>query len=278
MMKHRFSASHHEKLFIVTVVIILFGCTVGQDQSMPKPVPEIFPGFLKGYLTMPDLPNSKALLPAPPAEGSAAMGLDESVNRKCLKLQGTPRWELAAQDANLLFPAAAGTFSCAVNAPITRQDTPYLYMLLHRTMTDAGIATLPAKLLYKRPRPFMLNHKPTCTPDEENRLRHDGSYPSGHTAIGWVWALILAEIAPDRANAILARGRAFGESRNVCNVHWHSDVVEGRFIGAATAAKLHSEPAFLDDLAAAKAELDAVRAKGLKPKRDCEAEAEALKE
>jgi len=70
----------------------------------------------------------------------------------------------------------------------------------------------------------MENGAPVCTPEDEEVLRKDGFYPSGHTALGWAWALILTEIAPDRADAILARGRAFGVSRNICNVHWHSDV------------------------------------------------------
>jgi acid phosphatase (class A) len=48
----------------------------------------------------------------------------------------------------------------------------------------------------------------------------DDSYPSGHTAIGLAWALILCELFPENANLILDRGRAFGESRVVCNVHW----------------------------------------------------------
>ena len=104
----------------------------------------------------------------------------------------------------------------------------------------------------------------------------DGSYPSGHTAIGWAWALILCEIAPEQTDAILARGRAFGQSRVICNVHWHSDVVEGRFMGAAAVARLHVDPAFRAEIEAAKAELAAVRAKGLKPTRDCQAEADAL--
>ena len=104
----------------------------------------------------------------------------------------------------------------------------------------------------------------------------DGSYPSGHTAVGWAWALILTEIAPDRADEILARGRAFGESRIVCNLHWHSDVVEGRFVGAAAVARLRSDPAFCAELEAARAEVEAVRAKGLTPNRDCRAEVDAL--
>jgi acid phosphatase (class A) len=53
-------------------------------------------------------------------------------------------------------------------------------------------------------------------------------------------------------------------------------VIEGRFIGAATVARLHAEPAFVADLEAAKAELAAARAKNLPPDRDCKFEAEAL--
>ena len=75
---------------------------------------------------------------------------------------------------------------------------------------------------------------------------------------------------------ILARGRAFGESRIICNVHWHSDVVEGRLVGSAAVARLHADPAFHADLEAAKAELAVVRANGLKPTRDCQKEADAL--
>jgi acid phosphatase (class A) len=222
------------------------------------------------------LPNSLALIPAPPAEGSAAKALDEEVSRKSLALRGTSRWELAIKDAELMFPGAADTFSCALGIPITEQNTPYLYMVLRRTVADAGLSTYSAKNHYQRNRPFMVNGEPICTPEDEEEARKDGSYPSGHTAIGWAWALILSEIAPDRTDAILARGRAFGESRIICNVHWHSDVVEGRFVGAAAVARLHADPAFRADLEAAKTEVAALRPKGLKPTRDCKAETEAL--
>src|SRR5271157_3287367 len=242
------------------------------------PVPEIRPGFLKGYLSREALPDSAALLPPPPPVGSAAAALDQDIARASLTLHDTPRWRLAAMDANLAFPEAAGTFSCALGAPVTEQDTPRLFQMLRRVMTDAGWATFAAKDKYLHARPFMLDGQPICTPDKEKDLRQQGSYPSGHTSIGWAWALVLAEASPDQSEAILARGRAFGESRIVCNVHWQSDVIEGRFIGAATVARLHAEPDFLADLAAAKAELAAARAKHLVPQRDCKFEAEALAE
>lgn len=275
-MKHR---SHKQLGCIISLMVavaITAGCAGSARQSKPTPVPEIRPGILAGYLQPEALPNSLALLPPPPAEGSAALALDEEVSRKSLALRGTPRWELAIEDANLMFPRAAGTFSCALGAPITEPDTPNLYMLLRRTLADAGLSTYAAKNHYQRKRAFMVNGQPTCTPDEEEHLRKDGSYPSGHTALGWAWALILSEIAPERADAIFARGRAFGESRVICNVHWHSDVVEGRFMGAAAVARLHADPAFLAELEAAKAELASLRTKGVKPTRDCKAEAEAL--
>ena len=81
-----------------------------------------------------------------------------------------------------------------------------------------------------------------CTPEIEAGLRNDGSYPSGHTSVGWAWALILSEIAPERQNQILSRGLAYGQSRSVCNVHWNSDVQAGFVIGFATIARFHSNP------------------------------------
>jgi acid phosphatase (class A) len=265
------------KVFLVlacSALIIVCASLDGYGKS--DAVPEIRPGILKGYLPSEVLPNSLALIPPPPAAGSASLALDEAVSRNSLTLRDTPRWKLAVEDADLRFPQAAGTFSCALNAPITEQDTPHLYMLMRRTLADAGLSTYMAKNHYKRTRPFVVNKEPTCTPDEEEHLMKDGSYPSGHTAVGWAWALILSEIAPEQADAILARGRAFGQSRVICNAHWQSDVIEGRFVGAAAVARLHSNPEFLAELKAAKAELATVRSKGLKPTRDCAAEAQAM--
>jgi len=276
MISRLFINTLRKTVLVLVCIAITAGCAGFESQGKPAAIPEIRPGILAGYLKSEALPNSLALIPPPPAEGSAALALDEDVSRKSLSLRGTPRWELAIEDANLMFPVAAGTFSCALGIPIREKDTPRLYILLRRTLADAGLSTYTAKNNYQRKRPFMKNNEPTCTPDEEAHLMKDGSYPSGHTAIGWAWALILTEIAPDRADAILARGRAFGESRNVCNVHWHSDVVEGRFMGAAAVARLHADPSFRAEIEAAKAELAAVRAKVLKPTRDCQAEAKAL--
>ncbi len=262
---------------VLATALACAGASAARANEAP-PVPEIRAGILKGYLPKEAVPDSAALLPPPPAVGSAAAALDQDVARANLALRDTDRWRLAAMDANLQFPEAAGAFACALGAPVSEQDTPRLYQMLRRVMTDAGFATFAGKDKYQHARPFMLDGQPICTPDKEQNLRAQGSYPSGHTSVGWAWALVLAEASPDQGTAILERGRAFGESRLVCNVHWQSDVIEGRFIGAATVARLHDEPEFLADLAAARAELAAARAKGLPPQRDCAFEAKALAE
>jgi acid phosphatase (class A) len=230
-------------------------CSNVQAWGQAVAVKEVKLGILEGYLAKEELPNSLKLLPPPPQEGSAAFARDEEASRASLKLRGSARWNQAIADANLAFPAAADAFSDALEFEITEKATPHLYLLLRRTLTDAGLSTYTAKNHYQRKRPFMFNNQPIGTPDEEEGLRKDGSYPSGHTAIGWAWALILCEIVPDRTDAILARGYAFGQSRVICNVHWESDVDAGRMMGSATVARLHADDGFLADLGKAKAEV-----------------------
>jgi acid phosphatase (class A) len=261
---------------IAVYLLVMISCAYVTPSPIPTTVREVRPGILQGYLPIDKAPDSLTLLPAPPAKDSAAFAADQEAFRTTRPLMNTPRWNQAISDANLDFPAAPQSFSCALNAPITKQDTPNLYMLMHRTWTDAIYATLAAKDKYKRVRPFVVNQTTCCTPEWEERLSKDGSYPSGHTSIGWTWALILAEIAPERADAILLRGYAFGQSRVICGVHWQSDVTAGREVAAAVVSKLHSEPVFRAQLDAAKKELAAVRSKGLKPVNDCKKETAAL--
>jgi acid phosphatase (class A) len=274
--RHRSSSTRSTSaawVLLFSLVLLFSGCTHLEKQTQPD-IPEIYPGILAGYLKPENVPDSALLLPPPPETASLAFGLDQDTARKVRPLQNSSRWSLAIEDANLTFPKAAETFSCAVQAPITGKDTPRLYRLLRRTLTDSGLSTYHAKNLHQRARPFTVNKESSCTPEAEAKLGF--SYPSGHSAVGWAWALILSEIAPDRTNVILVRGLAYGQSRVVCGVHWLSDVIEGRLMGAATVARLHADPVFQADLEAAKIELAAVRAKGLKPTRDCRAEAEAL--
>ncbi len=246
------------KLVLVSLLLTLSACQPAIT-SLSQDIEEIHPGILQGYLSKDEIPNSLKLVAAPPEKGSVAFKLDQEIANKYAVLGNTEREQQAMIDADLSFPNAAKTFNTVLDVPITEKDTPHLYMLLRRSLADAGLSTYGAKNHYQRQRPFMVNGAAICTPQDEADLRGDGSYPSGHTAIGWAWALILVEVFPENTDVILQRGKQFGISRNVCNVHWNSDVLAGRMMGAAAVARLHANEAFQVDLRAAKDEVRVLR-------------------
>lgn len=232
---------------------------------------------VSGYLEVDERPDSLLIVPPPPRAGTAAHVADVEAHRDMRALRDTPRWRLARADANVQFPQAASTFSCALGVAISKERTPHLYRLLQRTLIDAGQSTAKAKDAYARPRPSNVYDEPICVPGDAPALRRSGSYPSGHAAAGWAWALILAELAPERSGPILRRGYEFGLSRAVCGVHWLSDIDAGRTVGAAAVARLHGDGEFRAQLELARAEIARVLGS---PRGDqaasCQAESAAL--
>ena len=245
---------------------------------------------LEGYLAHNELPNSLVLLPPPPKQDALTHQNDVDINKKALALKNTARWKQGAIDSNLLFPKAADVYSCAANVEISQKNTPTLYKLLQKSMVDIGTSPYKAKEAYQRTRPFIQNGQDICNLTEQEQkqyglvyqepkssLAKDGSYPSGHSAIGWGWALIMSEVVPQRKDHILLRGRTFAESRVVCNIHWQSDIVQGKTMGAATVALLHSNQDFLSDIKKAKQEVAKAQRLNKRPDtKECAREQDAL--
>ena len=225
----------------------------------------------KGYLDPGEFDVTHVLEPAP-RPGDPRYDADRKIFRATRALAGSPRWVLATADVETGAPAMLRDFSCAAGVALTPDNAPKLVALVQRAGADTGAQTAHAKDVYQRLRPFQIDRGPICQPQSElfdqkvGRISYD--YPSGHTTWGWTWALILAGLAPDRAQAILERGRVYGDSRFICGAH-NESAVEGGFLSAsATMAVVATKPAYQSDRAAAKAELDALRAHGPAPS-DC---------
>ncbi|CAN7162852.1 phosphatase PAP2 family protein [Bosea sp. LjRoot90] len=257
-------------------LLALCGQALAQTAEAQPKVTDPHFKIAPGYLKRSDLPDSLVLLGPPPETGSAALARDEEARKATLPLRDTARWKLAYTDADLAFPQAADNFSCAMGLKIDSEQTPRLYAMTQKMLSDFGLSTYGVKTKYNRLRPFVVHNEATCRADQEAILRGDGSYPSGHTAAGWGWALVFAQINPERADALLKRGLEFGQSRVICDAHWQSDVDAGRIMGAATVARLQTDPTFLADLKAAQAEVKAAKAKRTLPASECAAEAAAL--
>lgn len=207
------------------------------------------------YFTTSEMPNMMVFMPGPPDSTSVAFAND--VNRyywgKEMR-KDIERADQAIRDAEYGLQTILEEFEDAFGMKITKEDTPEIYkVLLEGTATCDSICTKP-KREYRRRRPFMVFNEQTLTPQDEESLRKNGSYPSGHTLLGWSSALLMMEINPDRANEILARGYRYGENRIVVGAHWQSDTDAARLAASVAYARLHTSERFLEQMKKARKE------------------------
>ena len=215
-----------------------------------------------GYLP-PHSVDLLSVVPPAPVEGDIRYEADRDVFRDMKPMIGGPRWKLATNDVDYATPALLADFSCAAGARLTPGDYPATTHLLERAAADTSVANNDSKNHYKRPRPYKIDDGETCQAKED--LGDSFDYPSGHTTAGWTYGLVLAELMPERATPILARARAYGESRIVCRVHTMSAVESGRLGATATMMSVRAAPGYQADLAAARRELAARRSKATAP-------------
>jgi acid phosphatase (class A) len=225
---------------------ITAAAAIAADEAEPPP-----------YLAAANEPDATRFLPTFPAKGSKAKTEDQFVFDSWRKKQKDPRWQQAIVDADWHTTAVLDGFSCALGVKLGPANAPKLVALLERMQSDLQVASSNSKEFFHRDRPFVGTKKATCV--SRDTVGKSYSYPSGHSSLGWSFALILSELVPDHASQIMARGRAYGESRAVCGMHWESDVEAGRYVGAAVVAALHSDATFRADLDAVRAEVAAVR-------------------
>jgi acid phosphatase (class A) len=224
-----------------------------------------------GYLGEQRLPDFRVFLPPPPAAGSPLAVADAAIFDETRKLENGPRWQLAASDDRINLKALLEDFGCSAGLDLASADAPAITRVLARSAADLFPLIGTAKDAFKRPRPFVEREGPTCVvPSDE--LTESPSYPSGHSATGWLYALLLAEIDPAHADAIVQRGRAYGESRVVCGVHYYSDIEGGRMTASALVAALHGAPEFETDIASARAELFSLRGRAQPASAACASE------
>lgn len=228
------------------------------------------------YLTPETTPETIRILPPPPIAGSGVMTDDIKTFRTTRKLSGGPRWSLAINDVQATPTAALNDFACPLGVKLTPEQAPALMKVLVGMGGDMRAVIDPPKDFIGRDRPYLSLKGDICV-ERSEALGQSKSYPSGHATAGWTWALILAELAPDRATDILIRGRAYGESRVVCGVHYPTDIEAGRTSASALMAALHGSAEFRADMDAARAEMAMLRQTAPAPDAgQCQAERELV--
>ena len=212
-----------------------------------------------GYLPVGEGLDLATILPGPPTPGSPRAKADAQLFRDSRAMQGSPRWQQATADVS---NDLGDRFATALGFRPDWSRLPVTKTLIARFDADRSAAIRVGKAHWQSARPFIGTDLPICEPRTPSLIAN-GDYPSGHTAHGWGFALIMAELLPDRAQAILARGRDYGDSRWICGSHTMSAVEGGYLAASAIVAREHGDAAFRRDMAAAAEELAAYR-RGLK--------------
>ncbi len=194
--------------------------------------------------------NLLDLLPPPPANDSAQMKAELG---EILTIQVTRTPEMAARavaDAE----ENVWRFSDVIDNPkFTKENLPKFSAFFDRVVETEGAVVDPAKDVWKRPRPHLYSDlvKPIVP------LSKSGSYPSGHTTVGTLMGIVLANMVPEKRAAIMARAWEYGHNRVVGGIHYASDIEAGRIAGTVIAQTIMTHDDYKTEYEGAKAELRA---------------------
>lgn len=196
-------------------------------------------------------PDGIHLLSPPPKPGTPEHNADLAESRAVIKAR-TPEDLKRASDEHLTL----WQFEPAIGPFFKPKKFPKMEAFFACVKTNISDAINIPKDHYKRLRPYQIDPSLKFGKPEPS-----ASYPSGHSVRGTVTSLLLAEMFPDKKEAILQIGRDIGWNRVIIGKHFYTDVVAGRVLAQAIVKELHELPDFERDLAEVKAEIAAKRPK-----------------
>jgi acid phosphatase (class A) len=203
------------------------------------------------YYIDPTMLDLAALVPDPPAVGSTAQKAELQQLHEIERTRTPEQVTAAKADENEedLF-----AYKAVFGAGFNPEALPLTAELGAHVKNDQSVAGSALKAVFQRPRPYQADKTlhPVCALTEA-----PNSYPSGHALTGYLEALTLAEMAPEKRAEILARADDYAHNRLVCGVHYPSDLEASRRIAYVVFGYMMATPRFERDLAAAKAEMRA---------------------
>jgi acid phosphatase (class A) len=216
------------------------------DDTMAQPTAAVDASQLH-YLTG-RKPDAIALLTPPPLPDSPEQAADMEEVRAVFHAASSN--DIAAAYSEKTF--SAFNFTPAIGAFFQSNNLPKTALFFNCVQADAAAITDNAKDFYKRPRPYVTD------PGLANgKLEKSFSYPSGHSTESMVFALVLADLFPDKHDAIIAEARSIGWHRVEIARHYPTDIYAGHVLAQAIVKQLEKNADFQKDFAVAKAEISA---------------------
>ena len=209
------------------------------------------PAFAEQALILPaGTFNPPQTLPAPPPDNSP-QAIAERDYIKAAYRDATP----AEREAAKLDAANESVRLYADTLPGFDLDKlPATKALFKTVRKNENAQTGAFKTYFNRQRPYQVDSSITpCLPPKNFDI--NASDPSGHTTMAFSSAIILANLLPDYAPAIMRRAEQYGRHRIVCGAHHPFDVRSGQVLGTLIGATLLKSPGLQAQLNAARSEL-----------------------
>ncbi len=193
-------------------------------------------------------PDAIALLAPPPLPDSQEQSADLQEVRDVSHAASSS--DLAAAKAESKFTIF--TFTPAIGDFFQPGKFPKTEAFFNHVQGDAESVVDNAKDHWKRPRPYAVD--PSLA---SGKLEKSFSYPSGHSTESMTLALVLADLFPDKHDAIIAVARGIGWHRVEYARHYPTDIYAGRVLAQAIVAQMKKNKDFQKDFAEAQAEVAA---------------------
>lgn len=182
----------------------------------------------------------RAQIPPFPKKGSAAQSIDEFALRKIQK----SRTEKECDRANSEVVVTLESFYGKPFGQLDDKQIDVLIPLFDQVRAEAIPYIHQVKRSFNRLRPYdYMKDLSPCTPLEKSL-----AYPSGHSALAVLYASILADIFPDKANQLDIRANTIAQDRVLAGVHHPSDITSGKKLGQILYTEISKSPRYKADI------------------------------
>ena len=176
------------------------------------------------YLSEAEYPQLKFAAGRSPASVGAVQTQDEQALRRYQKTRTAADCDRAKSEVGV---SLAGLYG-APHGPLSAQETEALSGFFEQVRNDADffIHKIKREFGRKRPYEYIAGIEPCILKERSS------AFPSGHAALAKIYALILKDFIPEKAEMFERRAKQIGDDRVLAGVHHPSDIQAGRALAS----------------------------------------------
>lgn len=218
---------------IILFLALHFTITAFADGTVVHPAPKE-PKYISRSL----LTALKHQLNPPPTLQSLGQKNDETQLLALQKFRSADDCKRATTEVMI----SVSSFFGPPYGPLSIQTAESLSPFFEQVRNDTDYYIQLLKKEFPRQRPFL--YMKTITPCVAKEVT--GAYPSGHATIAKLYALILADIYPDKKALLIKRADQIALDRVIVGMHHPTDIQAGKLLGEFIFTELKRSKVFLE--------------------------------